>query len=700
MSFLTPLFLLGALAVAGPIVFHLIRRSPKQRVRFSSLMFLSPSPPRVSKRKRLEHILLLIMRGVIICLLALAFARPFFNRPLADEARANPRLIRILLLDRSASMRQDNLWQEAMTTTQEAIRAADPSDSLALLTFDRGVHTVMDIQEWRETDPSQRQQAMIQKLEAVKPGWAATELDNALIVASELFEESRMRVDERQTAVRGEITVISDFQEGATLERLQGYEWPDKLEFKFQNVRRASSGNAGVQFLADTHTLGEDVGEQRVRVVNSAESPTDRFEITWAGANGVSVSTNRMTVYVPAGQSRVIQIPDPAAAEVELKGDGNPFDNRSWRIAGEKKVIPIIYLGNEEASDPAQPLYYLRQAFEVTPRYQVNLLPHPTLTEVAPETLESASVIIATDLPSRADAEKARSILASGKTMLLALKTNFSADNLASLLGVDSIKMEEAFVRDYALLGRIEFTHPLFIPFADPRFSDFTKIHFWKYRALSLDPVEDARVLASFDNADPALVEIPIGQGKLLLLTSGWHPEDSQLALSSKFVPLLYSLMEFSGAISEHSTSFLVGDPVPVNAKDSNGPVQIRKPDGAVVEAGSDTSFSATDQPGIYVLEGMEAAPSFVINLDPRESQTGRMDLDRFTDMGVPVGESTRPNDEKDAVRKARLLSAELEQRQKLWRWILLVTALLLVVESWLAGKLVRARATPTEQPA
>src|SRR5690606_23965635 len=40
MSFLTPLYILGALAVAAPIVFHLIRRTPKGEVPFSSLMFL------------------------------------------------------------------------------------------------------------------------------------------------------------------------------------------------------------------------------------------------------------------------------------------------------------------------------------------------------------------------------------------------------------------------------------------------------------------------------------------------------------------------------------------------------------------------------------------------------------------------------------------------------------------------------------
>lgn len=63
MSFLTPLYLLGALTIAAPIVFHLIRRTTKGEVPFSSLIFLSPSPPRLTRRSRLDQWLLLLLRA-------------------------------------------------------------------------------------------------------------------------------------------------------------------------------------------------------------------------------------------------------------------------------------------------------------------------------------------------------------------------------------------------------------------------------------------------------------------------------------------------------------------------------------------------------------------------------------------------------------------------------------------------------------
>ena len=78
MSFLSPLFLLGAAAILGPFVFHLIRRVTREKVPFSSLMFLQPTPPRLTRKSRLEHIFLLLLRCLALIFLAMAFARPYF----------------------------------------------------------------------------------------------------------------------------------------------------------------------------------------------------------------------------------------------------------------------------------------------------------------------------------------------------------------------------------------------------------------------------------------------------------------------------------------------------------------------------------------------------------------------------------------------------------------------------------------------
>src|SRR3954471_12571154 len=103
MTFLAPLFLLGGLAIVGPIIFHLIRRTTKDIVPFSSLMFLSATPPRMTKRSRLENLWLLLLRVLVLLLLALGFGRPLPQRMTAPDAAADAGIRTVVLLDTSAS---------------------------------------------------------------------------------------------------------------------------------------------------------------------------------------------------------------------------------------------------------------------------------------------------------------------------------------------------------------------------------------------------------------------------------------------------------------------------------------------------------------------------------------------------------------------------------------------------------------------
>ena len=93
--------------------------------------------------------------------------------------------------------------------------------------------------------------------------------------------------------------------------------------------------------------------------------------------------------------------------------------------------------------------------------------------------------------------------------------------SLARLMNRQSLLVEEATGEKFALIGRVKFDHPLFAPFADPRFADFTKIHFWKHRRVKLEADDSTEVLASFDKGDPFLVQRSIGKGRLLIATSG-----------------------------------------------------------------------------------------------------------------------------------------------------------------------------------
>jgi hypothetical protein len=201
--------------------------------------------------------------------------------------------------------------------------------------------------------------------------------------------------------------------------------------------------------------------------------------------------------------------------------------------------------------------------------------------------------------------------------------------------------------------------------------------------------------LAKFDSGDPALLEIPIGKGHVFVLTSGWQPEDSQLALSTKFVPLLYSLLDQTGLPDSAPAEYHVGDTVPLAGLGglSDVPSKLRLPDGSELNFGAgETNFSGTMVPGIYRLLSGPQPRAFAVNLDPAESRTTPAPTDELERLGSPVALAQR-SASTPTERAARLQNAELESRQKLWRRVIIGVLLLLLVETWLAGRTARQAA-------
>ena len=127
--------LLAALAL--PVLFHLLRRTPRGRQPFSTLMFLSPSPPRLARRSRLENVLLLLLRAAALAILAFAFARPFLREaiPLPIQEQGNRRTA--ILVDTSASMARAGLWRDAVAGVEKTLRELRPGDCRSPLRGDR-----------------------------------------------------------------------------------------------------------------------------------------------------------------------------------------------------------------------------------------------------------------------------------------------------------------------------------------------------------------------------------------------------------------------------------------------------------------------------------------------------------------------------------------------------------------------------------
>src|ERR1044072_8124568 len=104
MAFLNPVFLIGALAAAVPVLVHLVRRTRAVKIQYPSLMFLRRIEQKTIRKRKLRNLLLLALRCAALLLLALAFARPYSTVPPRVSASSGSKAS-VILVDGSYSMR-------------------------------------------------------------------------------------------------------------------------------------------------------------------------------------------------------------------------------------------------------------------------------------------------------------------------------------------------------------------------------------------------------------------------------------------------------------------------------------------------------------------------------------------------------------------------------------------------------------------
>ena len=696
MSLLTPLYIVGLFAVSLPLVFHLIRRLPRGHFSFSSLMFLGPSPPRLTRKSCLDNLLLLLFRVLALILIALAFSRPFWrNSALSDVVEAEGRRVAILV-DTSASMRRGNLWQQALSRVDQVLGELGPGDDVGLFAFDTQVRELVKFNDLAPADPKQQVARVGAALRGVAPTWAATDLGQALISAADELNRTGNAKDADAELIR-QIVLISDLQQGSRIDALQAYQWPREVRPAVHRVAASEPTNAGLHLVADRSGESQQDGgaeELRVRVTNDRDSRAEQFELRWLGEDGIASDQRPIGVYVPPGESRVVRVarlPEhPAAGRLRLTGDDHPFDNTLHLVPLRQDEVSLLYIGAEEDRDADSMRYYLRMALPETARRKVNLIARKPEEVLSGEDLAAARLTVVTAAVADGRAAQLKRYMEDGGTVLYVLRDAAAGKTLGRIMGLNELVVEEARMDDYAMFGEIAFGHPLFAPFADPRFNDFTKIHFWKHRCVKVEDVSSVEVLARFDSGEPALFEQAHEKGRLLVLTSGWHPEDSQLARSTKFVPLMHGVLERAGVADVVLPQYEIGDRVVFAAADQRSEAAVvRKPDGSNVKLASHARvFTGADQPGVYQLHLADARNDFAVNVPAVESRTAPREVEQLEDLGVRVGNHATRLELAEKRRQIRDL--ELEGKQKLWRLLIVAALGVLIVETWLAGHLAR----------
>ncbi|MBI1827738.1 MAG: BatA domain-containing protein [Planctomycetes bacterium] len=141
-AFITPgLALAGGIAVASPIIIHLLARRRFKRIRWAAMDFLLDAERRNRRRIRMEEWLLLALRCAAVLLVGLMLARPFLSAAgFVPKWAGAKRVERVLILDDSFSMGYESpdatsfsRAKEALHRLIEIIRSETPDDSVTVI---------------------------------------------------------------------------------------------------------------------------------------------------------------------------------------------------------------------------------------------------------------------------------------------------------------------------------------------------------------------------------------------------------------------------------------------------------------------------------------------------------------------------------------------------------------------------------------
>jgi len=696
MSFglLTPLFLAGLAAIAIPVIVHLVRREEQRSFAFPSLMFLKAIPIREHRRRTIRHWWLLALRCLIVALLSIAFAKPFIETSSQSIAALSDGRDRVVLLDRSHSMRAGSRWDDALRLARDAVDALDADDRAGLVLFDHDTIVTQTL----TTDAA----SMHAALASARTSDGHTDLMGAIARANALLEES--------DASKRDIVLISDFQRSAVEPGARPRLAPG-IELVVQPVSSEARANAAVADVRIERTpLGEgDAVELSARIVNTSALPIDNAELVMA-VDGRD--RDRQRVSIAPGSSRdasfrlVLARDEILPVRIHIEDDALTTDNSFHLLVSGPTAIPVLLL--KDRRTPPEKTLHLEQAlhqgdapgFRVTSRF---------VSQLREADIDASDVIIVDDapIPGGDIGEHLRAYLQSGGGLLVVAAARTHGHWPGGADGIVPGRLGPTLTRtatDPARLLGMNTLHPALAAFAGGDGGDLASAQVFRYRRL--DTVDEHDVLARYDDDNVALAERPVGRGHVLALTTTLDPSWNTLALQPGYLPFLHEALKYLASHVPATHAVVVGDTLDLEtyarglpaytqtaAALARGAVStLHTPSGQRIPMAPGDAFAPTREAGIHevhVSGGGSRSLMFAANPLPRESDLSPLDVDAFV---ASISVDAR-SEASEAARDARREDTHIGERA--W-WILLLTcASLLGLDTLFSNRLSRpARAS------
>jgi hypothetical protein len=639
-SFAAPLFLLGLLGAALPVAVHLIGRYRAPRRPFAALFFVLRAHRRLDHWRRLRQLLLLAVRVLLVAAVAVMMAKPFAEAE-SDLPAVSGRLqSAVLVLDDTLSMRRvangGSLFDRARERALELVSLLGPATDLAVLRVSKPTGPLPVLVQ----DARRARSALL----SLQPTHRYADSGAALLVAARILGES--------TLPERNVFLLSDL---AAHGEPKGVRLPAGIGLHEVDIARdlAVDNRAIVEAWAAPSTApGARVMQIGARVCNYSKG---------AGPIVVSLEIEGRQV----AQGPVTLSPFACATKTFhhaflrgglynaslsiAKDDLREDDRRYLRLEVESGLRVLIVNGAPSSVRHRDELFYLETALlAATTSEQAIATTTVTAADLAKGRLEGADVVALCNVGSlpKTRVSELEAFVRRGGGLLFTLGDNVDADvfnrafspllpqELRGPVQAATPGSGEAALR----VGKADGVHPVSAIFAEG--AGLGSAQFVRVFRLKPATVADRRVVLSFDDGSPALVEGRHGEGRVLLYTSTIDRDWNDLPIRPGFLPLVQQMVRFLARAPAQVSrrALLVGDTETIAPPQGTRQVRLVLPGGEeriwtqrLLSEKPEVEIPI-ELPGVYrlsatMLDGTTRPlerESFVANVDPRESDLRR----------------------------------------------------------------------------
>jgi hypothetical protein len=524
MNFLYPVFLVGAVAAAIPIVLHFLRRDAAPEVPFSAVRLLRGSPVPQSEPRRLRDLLLLAARVLALLLLAAAFARPYVTGAAADLPR-----VRIVAIDRSFSMGGAGRFAEALARARAAVDEAAAGERVAVVAFDDRADVIAE-----PGTPAEARAALTR----VAPSFGGTRY-------APLFEKASAVAG----SAAGRLIVVTDLQKSG---------WEHQPEAALDEALQLEVRDAGApppnlavvglraepgRLVASIRNSGPDVRTGQLRVERDGHVvATNPSRAAGASMTEVVIPSN-----AASGGSLSVSVDDP---------EGFAADNVRFLVPDASRHDGVLLVAG--GSGPSG--FYLTQALGARSAAPIDAAAGRARDTAALSSGDLSSygavVLLSTRGLERRAREAISEFVRAGGGVLVAASPDVEPAVLATMFGVGAALAGLHESASAVSLSVTDLRHPIFRPFGTLS-ANLGQVQF--ERVWRLNP-EGWHVAARFTDGTPALLERAEGNGRVVLFASDLDRRWNNFPVQPSFVPFVLEAVRYVSATREGEADYVVSN--------------------------------------------------------------------------------------------------------------------------------------------